>query len=206
MSGRLRTAIEKPTDDKKKELREVGRRLFILCSPWKSWTVSGCYIVGSPGTLAAEGITATDSIGNEILSHVPVSLVADFLSRSGQSFVSRPSPHCTTSILINNLDHPQVASAMSSLRSSHINRLRANGTLIFGSGFQQEWFPSKFERGSVETLQKLLGAHMTPKGKKYLLLPPILYLDGSSKNKRDLFLNPALIKVSTFAHVHYVVC
>ena len=95
---------------------------------------------------------------------------------------------------------------MSSLRSSHINRLRANGTLIFGSGFQQEWFPSKFERGSVETLQKLLGAHMTLKGKKYLLLPPILYLDGSSKNKRDLFLNPALIKVSTFAHVHYVVC
>ena len=44
-------------------------------------------------------------------------------------------------------------------------------------------------------LQELLGAHMTAKGKKYPLLPPILFPKGST-NKRDVFLNPALVNVS----------
>jgi hypothetical protein len=86
---------------------------------------------------------------------------------------------------------------MSSGRSSHINRLRNNASVIFGPGFEQHWFPSKFNRGSIEKLQELLGAQMTSKGKKYLLLPPILFPDGS-QNKRDVFLNPALIRVSIF--------
>jgi hypothetical protein len=86
---------------------------------------------------------------------------------------------------------------MSSARSSHINRLRSNGSVIFGPGFEQPWFASKFNRGSIEMFQELIGAHMTSKGKTYLFFPPILFPEGS-KSKRDVFLNPALVRVSIF--------
>jgi len=204
VSRKSHTAVEKPAKDTKDALREVAKRIFILYSPWKSWSVSGCYIVGSLGALATEGITANDSPGNEILSYVPASLAADFMSNSGQALVSRPRPHYISSVLINNPDHFQVASAMSSIRSSHINRLRTHGPTIFGPGFEQQWFPSKFERGSVEKLQELLGAYMTPKGKRYSLFPPILFPDGST-NKSDIFLNPALTNVSVLSRFCYVV-
>ena len=50
---------------------------------------------------AAGIITATDEAGNEILSYVPLALEADFLSRAGQSIVSRPGSLCTFSVLTN---------------------------------------------------------------------------------------------------------
>ena len=84
---------------------------------------------------------------------------------------------------------------MAASRSWHISRLRGSGSLIFGPGFEQNWFPSKVDRGSNKTLQDLLGAQAPPMGKKYALLLPVLFPSGSS-NKRDIFLNPALIKVS----------
>ena len=87
---------------------------------------------------------------------------------------------------------------MTSGRSSHINQLQANTSLIFGPEFDQTWFPSKFNRGSIEKFQYLLGAQMTPEGKKYPLLPPILFPDGP-QNKKDVFLNPALVRVRIFS-------
>jgi hypothetical protein len=50
---------------------------------------------------AAGKITATDEAGNEILSYVLLALEADFLSRAGQSIVSRPGSLCTFSVLTN---------------------------------------------------------------------------------------------------------
>ena len=85
---------------------------------------------------------------------------------------------------------------MTSIRSSQINRVRGNAALIFGPGFEQEWFPSQYARGSIEKLQTLLGAHMTTEGKKYAVIPPILFPEGS-QNRRDIFRNPALIRVSS---------
>ena len=87
---------------------------------------------------------------------------------------------------------------MSSGRSSHVNRLRGHGSLIFGPEFDQKWFPAKFNRGSIKKLQELLGVQTTPEGKKYVLLAPILFPDGSN-DKKDVFLNPALVRVSIFS-------
>lgn len=70
--------------------------------------------------------------------------------------------------------------------------------MIFGPEFDQTWFPSKTDRGSIEKLQKLLGPKITSEGKKYMLLPPILFPNGIKKEK-DVFLNPALVRVS-FSH------
>jgi hypothetical protein len=155
-------------DDLRVALREVGKKIFILCTPWPSWTVSGCWITDTP---AAGNITATDAAGREVLSFVPLPLVVDFLSEPGQTLVSDPGPHCIFSVLIHNLNDPQTFEGMASTRSSSINRLRNNGSMIFGPGFDQTWFPLKFNRGSIPKLQELLSAHMTPEGKKYHLLP-----------------------------------
>ena len=141
--------------------------------------------------MATGQISTNDDAGTEILSYVPLSFVADFLSSAGQTLVSSR----IFSILVNDLSNLQIINTMSSVRSSHINRLRNNASLIFGPGFEQSWFASKFKRGSIQKLQDLLGATVTPKGKKYRLLPPILFPDGS-QNKRDVFLNPALVRVS----------
>jgi len=69
--------------------------------------------------------------------------------------------------------------------------------LIFGKNFEQEWFQSKFKgRGGIKKLQELVGATEGPNGTKtYRLLPPVLFPEGSTR-KQDVFLNPALIKVS----------
>ena len=82
-------------------------------------------------------------------------------------------------------------------RSSHVNRLRTRALNIFGPGFENDWFATNFDRGGIDKLQILSGATMTPKGKKYMLLPPILFPDGSNSNK-DVFLNPALARVSAY--------
>ena len=84
---------------------------------------------------------------------------------------------------------------MGTSRSSHVNRLRAHTLDIFSPGFDKDWFATQFDRGGIEKLQMLSGPTMTPKGKKYMLLPLIFFPDGSNSNK-DVFLNPALARVS----------
>lgn len=84
---------------------------------------------------------------------------------------------------------------MGAARSSHMNRVRTHVHQIFGPQFEQKWFATKYDRGSVDILQGLSGAYITPQGKKYRLLPPILFPDGS-QSKKDVFLNPALVRVS----------
>ena len=84
---------------------------------------------------------------------------------------------------------------MNAARSSHTNRLRVHALEIFGDGFQQKWFATQFDRSVIEELQVLSGAHSTTSGKKYHIIPPILFPNGST-NKKEVFLNPALVNVS----------
>lgn len=87
---------------------------------------------------------------------------------------------------------------MRSIRSSQISRIWGSAPAIFGPGFKPEWFHSQFDRGSIPKLDVLLGAYFSAKGKEYIAIPPILFPEGSVGKKSDLFLNPALFKVSTF--------
>ena len=88
---------------------------------------------------------------------------------------------------------------MQTVRGSHIHRVHLVASTIFGHGFAQEWFLSKYDRNSLPEFQKLLGVTATPGGKKYPLLPLILYPNGSL-DKNALFLNPVLAKVRTFIY------
>lgn len=85
---------------------------------------------------------------------------------------------------------------MTAKRSSHVNCLHGSAAKIFG--YDSDFFAWKFDRSSIKEFQALLGVKDTPKGKRYLMLPPILYPDGSNMNPKQLFLNPALVKVGTF--------
>ena len=87
---------------------------------------------------------------------------------------------------------------MQGVRGSHIHRIHQVGSIIFRNCFEQQWFLSGYNRSMLPEFQKLLGAIATSGGKKYLLLPPVLYPDGSM-SKDTLFLNPALAKVRVFA-------
>lgn len=90
---------------------------------------------------------------------------------------------------------------MSKNRGTYTNILRSQAVKIFGPEFKKDWFARGYERESVELLQTLSGAHITPKGKKYRLLAPILFPRGE-KVMRKIFLNPALIEVSIlFSHI-----
>ena len=44
-------------------------------------------------------------------------------------------------------------------------------------------------------LSNLLGAVRENDGVTYAPIPPILYLDGNTKNARGIFLNPPVIRV-----------
>ena len=80
---------ESGTRETKKQLQGAARKPLILYAPWPSWVISGCWIVGAPVSGPGAGtITSTDLAGREILSYVPLPLVADFLSATGQSIVS----------------------------------------------------------------------------------------------------------------------
>ena len=96
------------------------------------------------------------------------------------------------------LNDPQVTKTMQGVRSSQLSRIRSSASLIFG--FPQQWFETGAARASNETFQKLLGAHMTTAGKEYEPISPFLYPDGSTR-RGDLFLNPALAKVSKFSYL-----
>lgn len=93
---------------------------------------------------------------------------------------------------------------MNTARSSHVNRLRHVAGEIFGPGFEQKWFATKFNRGNIGMLQVLSGAYVGPMGKGYRLFAPILFPGGSAKRSKDIFLNPALAKVSVlfFSPLH----
>lgn len=79
----------------------------MLCTPWPSWTVSGCWIVGPSNSSAPGVITATNTVGKEILSYVPLPLVSDFLSKTGQSLIRFQT---FLSILTNDLNDLRSAS------------------------------------------------------------------------------------------------
>ena len=92
MSAKKHQAAEAPKDDTKKGLQDVAKKLLVLCTPWPLWIVSGCWIVGASNLPTPGVITATDIAGREILSYVPLPIVKDFLSKTGQSIVS-PFPY-----------------------------------------------------------------------------------------------------------------
>ena len=83
------------TDQFKSELKEVARKLVVLCTPWPDWKVSGPFIAELPevGTdsdkeLPGVIITKNDTVGDRILSFVPGHLHEAFLSPFGQKIVS----------------------------------------------------------------------------------------------------------------------
>ena len=82
---------------------------------------------------------------------------------------------------------------------NHVHRLCSNGGLIFG--LDSDFFVIGYDRANLGVFQELLGVKDTPKGKRYPMLPPILYPAGSSMDPKKLFLNPALINVSDFPGV-----
>jgi hypothetical protein len=88
----------------------------------------------------------------------------------------------------------EVASAIAAQRHHHIHRIRTVGDAIFG--FKSEYFATAYNRLEVPEFHILLGVKDTPKGRRYPMLPPILYPDGSDTDPKRLFLNPALIKAS----------
>ena len=92
------------------------------------------------------------------------------------------------------LPQSQVRGAMSKARSSHIHRLRQSASTIFDGDFKQGWFCTSFDRSSLPEFQELLGVTITAEGKKYPLLPPILFRNGP-RDKEGLFLNSALVRV-----------
>ena len=83
---------------------------------------------------------------------------------------------------------------MRRVRSSYIHRLRSTGNKIFG--FDGNYFDSKFDCSVVSKFQVLLGVKDTPRGKRYPLLPPILYPEESGMDPKQLFMHPALVKAS----------
>lgn len=89
---------------------------------------------------------------------------------------------------------------MGTARSSHLNRLQAHADLIFGPGFDRAWFATQYERGGEGMLQVLSGAFVNSKGKGYVLMPPILF-PYENGTKRDIFLNPSLIRVSCLIYL-----
>ena len=93
---------------------------------------------------------------------------------------------------------------MSAARGSHVHRLRTVASVIFG--FDAKFFTSDFDCSKVTEFQVLLRVKDMPKGKWYPMLPPILFLDGGSANPGQLFLNPALIKVSVYFNIKFLFC
>jgi hypothetical protein len=195
-------SVPPPGDDRQKEvesgLQEVAKKLFMLCSPWAVWRTSGSFIAELPDVLESDEpgkppppLTETDTVGERILAFVPQQLLEAFLSSSGQAIVSSLplSPPSSTLTLAKS----EVEKTMNGQRTAHVHRLRISGAKIFG--LNSEFFDIEFDRSQSEVCQKLLGVQITPKGKHYPILPPILYPEGSMDPKK-LFLNTAIIRVS----------
>ena len=77
-----------------KELKNLGTRLFILCSPWPIWKISGSFIAELPAEAnqsqpeILSDIPVNDVTSYRILSNVPEHLRKSFLSSAGQQLVS----------------------------------------------------------------------------------------------------------------------
>ena len=95
-----------------------------------------------------------------------------------------------------NLSDYQVRDSMKTFRSTAVNHLRGKGTLIFGSEFDGKWFQTGYNRAGVEEFRRLLGVD-SPGSRQYALFPRIFYPNDDKKAK-DIFLNPALLKVSIY--------
>lgn len=85
---------------------------------------------------------------------------------------------------------------MGSVRSSKLNVVRTNASLIFGASFKQDWFVTNYDRTKEPILVKLSGAKVTRGAFAYDPFPPILFPDSPKKNEKDVFMNPVLIRVS----------
>ena len=72
------------------ELRTAAKKIVLFYDPWATWVVSGTHICGGVEGNHTGPITASDKIGLEILSLVPLSVVQVFLTASGRTFVSPP--------------------------------------------------------------------------------------------------------------------
>ena len=76
------------------ELKEVAKKLTILCSPWPAWRISGPFIVELPDDIArkdsdkARVIMENDPACDRVLSYVPQHLYESFVSVAGQKIVS----------------------------------------------------------------------------------------------------------------------
>jgi hypothetical protein len=88
---------------------------------------------------------------------------------------------------------------MGKSRSSTIHRLRQVGGTIFGT--DPSYFVSGYDRESVPEFQQLLGITDSNMGKRYPMFPPILYPEDSGLDARQLFLNPAIAKVSKISFI-----
>jgi len=89
-------------------------------------------------------------------------------------------------------------------RSTYVHTLRGSAGIIFG--FPPEFFTTDFDRSKVPEFQALLGVKNTAKGPRYPVLPPILYPDGNYGEPTQLFLNPALVKVSILSDKTCLYC
>ena len=174
--------------------------MVILCSPWPEWDVSGSSITELPPETGSKQSTSGDNIdksviSNRILSFVPPQLRELFLSSRGQRLVS----HFELYFLDSDTDTEwlKVGETMTAKRSTHVHTLRGCAGIIFG--FSSDLFVTDFDRSEVPEFQALLGVRETPKGKRYPVLPPILYPDGKYRDPEQLFLNPALIKVTNLS-------
>ena len=100
--------VERPlTEEVSKALYLAGQQIFVMCTPWPSWMISGDRIAGDPKTPAAGKINETDDAGREILSYVPPQLIPDFLSAAGQKIVRYLKLLCISSALTNVLNKPR---------------------------------------------------------------------------------------------------
>ena len=80
------------------ELKEVSKKIFVLCSPWPAWIVSGSFITEFDPEAGSDqptprSITESDIAGDRILSFIPVQLHGLFLSSDGQKLVSHFQLH-----------------------------------------------------------------------------------------------------------------
>lgn len=163
------------------------------------WKVSGRHIVAA-GSLRLKGpVTASDDLGEEILSQVPKELRRDFLSAAGQSAVSYLIffLYCP-----GKLNEPQIVFCMGSICSSKLSVVQTHASLIFSGSFKLEWFVSDYDRTKQPVLVELSGMQVVDGCITYLPFPPILFPDGNTENEEDIFMNPVLVRVGYFFLPH----
>lgn len=97
---------------------------------------------------------------------------------------------------------------MKEVRGSHKYKVQSVAYIVFEELMEQEWFGPMnmtkinnfrkwfrrdFNRATLKPFQDLL---LTSDKSRYDVFPPILFPDFDVTKKKEVFLNPALIKVS----------